>query len=138
MQTTPIKKRISGMALILAGLLFLAAGSLATDWRARAIESSGMATPTPLPTRPRTVSSLPRSAATPSLGPGASLRGKQLFPPDNPWNQDITNEPVDPTSAADCRCIGRTIVSHPISARFIAAYPTGIPHCGQWIQPPAR
>jgi hypothetical protein len=35
----------------------------------------------------------------PELGPGASLRGRRPFPPDNPWNQDISGEPVDPNSA---------------------------------------
>jgi len=39
------------------------------------------------PTRPRTVTT--SSGRVPDLGPGASLHGKQLFPPDNPWNQDI-------------------------------------------------
>ena len=28
------------------------------------------------------------------LGPGATLEGKRFFPDDNPWNQDISREPV--------------------------------------------
>src|SRR5690606_26782677 len=30
------------------------------------------------------------------LGPGASLGGRRPFPADNPWNRDISGEPVDP------------------------------------------
>lgn len=37
---------------------------------------------------------------TPGLGPGASLEGWRPFPADNPWNQDVSGEPVDPNSAA--------------------------------------
>lgn len=36
---------------------------------------------------------------TPGLGPGASLNGRRPFPADNPWNQDVSGEPVDPNSA---------------------------------------
>jgi hypothetical protein len=40
----------------------------------------------------------PGEANTPStgLGVGASLNGRQIFPADNPWNQDVSREPVDP------------------------------------------
>ena len=34
------------------------------------------------------------------LGPGASLKGRRPFPADNPWNADVSGEPVDPNSAA--------------------------------------
>ena len=34
------------------------------------------------------------------LGPGASLAGRRPFPADNPWNADVSGEPVDPNSAA--------------------------------------
>jgi hypothetical protein len=34
------------------------------------------------------------------LGPGASLEGRRPFPADNPWNADVSGEPVDPSSAA--------------------------------------
>lgn len=34
------------------------------------------------------------------LGPGASLEGRRPFPADNPWNADVSGEPVDPNSAA--------------------------------------
>lgn len=34
----------------------------------------------------------------PNLGPGASLNGKRPFPDDNPWNADVSQAPVDPSS----------------------------------------
>ena len=34
------------------------------------------------------------------LGPGASLEGRRPFPADNPWNADVSGEPVDANSAA--------------------------------------
>jgi hypothetical protein len=37
---------------------------------------------------------------TPGLGPNASLQGRRPFPADNPWNTDVSGEPVDPSSAA--------------------------------------
>ena len=33
------------------------------------------------------------------LGPGASLGGRRPFPDDNPWNRDVSGDPVDPNSA---------------------------------------
>jgi hypothetical protein len=36
----------------------------------------------------------------------ALLRTLQVFPPDNPWNEDIFDRPVDPHSAAIIRSIG--------------------------------
>ena len=37
-------------------------------------------------------------AGIPGLGPGASLNGKRPFPDDNPWNRDVSGDPVDPNS----------------------------------------
>src|SRR5205823_1236566 len=31
---------------------------------------------------------------------GGSVAGLQVFPPDNPWNRDVSGDPVDPNSAA--------------------------------------
>jgi hypothetical protein len=77
--------------------------------------------PTPV-TRPRTVSS---SARQPDLGPGASLHGKQLFPPDNPWNQDISNAPVDPNSAQIIAAIGSDAQLHPDFGTVYRGAPNG-------------
>jgi hypothetical protein len=49
----------------------------------------------------------------PELGLCASLRGKRLFPADNPWNQDISAEPVDPFSDALIASIGLEKALHP-------------------------
>ena len=41
------------------------------------------------------------------LGHNASLAGKRIFPADNPWNQDISEEPVDANSDAIVARIGK-------------------------------
>jgi hypothetical protein len=41
------------------------------------------------------------------LGINASLGGKRPFPDDNPWNQDISQEPVDPSSDRLIASLGR-------------------------------
>src|SRR5262249_11032719 len=41
---------------------------------------------------------VPVPQPTPELGSGASLRGKQVFPFDNAWNEDVSMSPVDPNS----------------------------------------
>jgi hypothetical protein len=80
--------------------------------------------PTPA-TRPRTVSS---NARQPDLGPGANLHGKQIFPPDNPWNQDISNAPVDPNSAQIIASIGSDAQLHPDFGTVYHGAPNGIPY----------
>jgi hypothetical protein len=82
-------------------------------------------TPTPL-MRPRSVSS--GVVPVPDLGPGASLHGKRLFPPDNPWNQDISNLPVDPNSANLIKSIGADAVLHPDFGTVWNGAPNGIPY----------
>lgn len=77
-------------------------------------------TPTPSPT--------PTPAATPDLGPGASLHGKQLFPVDNPWNQDISAMPVDPNSANLIASIGLNTTLHPDFGTVYNGAPNGIPY----------
>jgi hypothetical protein len=78
------------------------------------------ATPTPTPT--------PTPGATPDLGPGASLHGKRVFPPDNPWNQDISNAPVDPNSANLIASIGLNTGLHPDFGTVYNGAPNGIPY----------
>jgi len=74
------------------------------------------ATPTPTP------------GAPPDLGPGASLHGKQLFPSDNPWNQDISTAPVDPNSANLIASIGLNTALHPDFGTVYNGAPNGIPY----------
>ena len=64
----------------------------------------------------------------PDLGPGASLHGKQLFPADNAWNQDISNEPVDPNSDNLIASIGLNTSLHPDFGTVWNGVPNGIPY----------
>jgi hypothetical protein len=52
------------------------------------------------------------------------LGGRQLFPADNWWNQDVSRAPVDPQSAAFISFIGRTKTLHP----DFGPPPYGIPY----------
>lgn len=65
---------------------------------------------------------------TPDLGPGASLHGKQLFPPDNPWNEDISNTPVDPNSDNLIAGIGSNTNLHSDFGTVWDGAPNGIPY----------
>jgi len=65
---------------------------------------------------------------TPDLGPGASLHGKQLFPPDNPWNQDVSTMPVDPNSTNLISSIGVNTGLHPDFGTVYNGAPNGIPY----------
>jgi RNA polymerase sigma factor (sigma-70 family) len=70
-----------------------------------------------------------RAAVNPvQLGVNGSLGGRRPFPDDNPWNQDISREPVDPNSAALIASIG---TNKPLKASFGTFYdgaPMGIPY----------
>jgi hypothetical protein len=64
----------------------------------------------------------------PDLGVGASLHGKKVFPADNPWNQDVSNLPVDPNSANLIASMGLTKSLHPDFGTVYAGAPNGIPY----------
>ncbi len=64
----------------------------------------------------------------PDLGPGASLHGKQVFPSDNPWNQDISSAEVDPNSDNLIASIGLNIGLHPDFGTVYSGAPNGIPY----------
>ena len=64
----------------------------------------------------------------PDLGSGASLRGNVPFPADNPWNQDISNAPVDPNSNNLIASIGTNVNLHPDFGTFYNGAPNGIPY----------
>ena len=68
------------------------------------------------------------SAAVPDLGANASLRGKRVFPSDNPWNQDISAMPVDPNSANLIAGIGLDTTLHPDFGTTWEGVPNGIPY----------
>ena len=67
---------------------------------------------------------------TPNPGSGAvltdDLSGRQLFPADNWWNQDLSTAPVDPQSDAYINFVGRTRAAHP----DFGPPPYGIPYVG--------
>ena len=87
-------------------------------------------------TRPRSVEA--RRTALPDLGPNASLHGKQLFPPDSPWNQDISNAPLDPNSRRLIAAIGDGQL-HPDFGTVYRGAPNGIPYIVVGAsQPPVR
>ena len=120
--------------VICFSIVLVAAGSLellvGVRGRARvgqtlSSDSASRVTPTPS-TRPRTVMSV--RGAESGLGPGASLHGKQVFPPDNPWNQDISNSPLDPNSAILIASIGTDAVLHPDFGTVWNGEPNGIPY----------
>jgi hypothetical protein len=62
------------------------------------------------------------------LGAGASLGGKRLFPDDNPWNKDISKEPVDPNSDNLIASIGKDRPLHPDFGTVYQGAPSGIPY----------
>lgn len=64
----------------------------------------------------------------PDLGVGASLNGKRLFPADNAWNQDISNDPVDPNSANLIASMGLSTSLHPDFGTVWNGAPNGIPY----------
>src|SRR5207253_6617751 len=65
----------------------------------------------------------------PATGPGASLHGRRVFPPDNPWNQDISGAPVDPRSDAIIASIGADKPVHPdFGSGLWQGAPNGIPY----------
>lgn len=57
-----------------------------------------------------------------------SLDGRRLFPPDDPWNTDISKEPVDPNSATLVASIGPDKSLHPDFGTIWNGAPWGIPY----------
>lgn len=52
----------------------------------------------------------------------------QVFPADNPWNKDISNEPVDPLSSTYINSIGADGFLHPDFGTVWNGAPIGIPY----------
>jgi hypothetical protein len=61
-------------------------------------------------------------------GGGGSVAGLQVFPSDNPWNLDISQEPVDPNSDALIASIGLDTGLHPDFGTVWNGAPNGIPY----------
>jgi hypothetical protein len=64
----------------------------------------------------------------PDLGANASLHGRRVFPEDDPWNRDISKEPVDPNSDALIASIGKAKPLHPDFGTVYNGAPNGIPY----------
>ncbi len=108
-------------SLILFATLFLATCGTAPDG-ASSSESAKQA-------RGDSTSGQPAgTAAAPDLGANASLRGKRIFPSDNPWNQDISAVPVDPNSANLIASLGLNTTLHPDFGTTWEGAPNGIPY----------
>jgi hypothetical protein len=60
-------------------------------------------------------------AKAPAIGP--------VFPPDNPWNQDVSRAKVHPRSAAYVASIGAEAPLHPDFGTTWNGAPNGIPYC---------
>ncbi|MEK7269700.1 MAG: hypothetical protein AAB215_02030 [Planctomycetota bacterium] len=70
----------------------------------------------------------PAAAGETKLGANASLGGKRPFPDDDPWNRDVSKDPVDPNSAKLIASIG---AEKPLHADFGTVWngaPNGIPY----------
>ena len=59
---------------------------------------------------------------------GAGEPGCSIFPPDNPWNQDVSGLPVHPQSDAFVDSIGRYDHLHPDFGTVWNGAPIGIPY----------
>ena len=62
------------------------------------------------------------------LGPNVSLKGRRPFPDYNPWNRDISADPVDPNSDAIVASIGLDKRLHPDFGTVWQGAPSGIPY----------
>src|SRR5271157_6634235 len=69
-----------------------------------------------------------QSADDQVLGAGASLRGLQVFPRDNPWNEDVSSRRVDPLSRRILQRIGLDKPLHPDFGTVYQGNPNGIPY----------
>ena len=66
--------------------------------------------------------------ASPKLGVGATLDKKRVFPTDNPWNRDVSHDPVDSLSSVLIASIGGDKPLHPDFGTTYEGKPIGIPY----------
>jgi hypothetical protein len=64
---------------------------------------------------------------SPSGDNGVSITGRRMFPADNPWNKDISSEPVDPASDVLINTCGSNAQLHPDFGTTWDGGPIGIP-----------
>jgi hypothetical protein len=63
----------------------------------------------------------------PSVAGDLALPAKTVFPSDNPWNRDISRDPVDPNAPAIIKSIGLEKSLHPDFGTTYQGAPNGIP-----------
>lgn len=68
------------------------------------------------------------TSSNPSQPSGGTLGNKLVFPVDNPWNRDISSDPVDPGSAAMVASCGSSSAVHPDFGTVYNGAPNGIPY----------
>lgn len=76
--------------------------------------------------RPAENAKSPAAVAKPDLGPNASLHGKRIFPPDDPWNRDVSKDPIDPNSDKLIASIGKAKGLHADFGTVWQGAPSGI------------
>lgn len=64
----------------------------------------------------------------PIVTPSADLASLEIFPPDNPWNTDISDHPIHPDSDAFLASIGLDTGLHPDFGTVWEGAPIGIPY----------
>jgi hypothetical protein len=74
------------------------------------------------------VLSAQRAPAPKAPGAQQGLADIRLFPPDDPWNQDVSKEPVDPNSDVLIASIGADTPLHPAFGTEFEGVPNGIPY----------
>ena len=73
---------------------------------------------------------------TASFAEDLVLPAKNVFPADNPWNRDISRDPVDPNSQAILKTIGLDKSLHPDFGTTYQGAPNGIPFTVVGGKPP--
>ncbi|MGV8910352.1 MAG: hypothetical protein ACOH1Y_15325 [Propionicimonas sp.] len=109
-------------AILFTGLV-VSACAVPAPARAPRVES-----PAAAPSAASSATPLRATVAKVSLGKGASLHGKRVFPSDNPWNTPVDTQPVDPNSAALIASIGANTTLHPDFGANWNGGPFGIPY----------
>jgi hypothetical protein len=112
----------------LAGSAIMVGGLVAAGCTKQHAEKSIRETAANISVKGPAPSVAPLASSRPALGPGASLGGRRLFPDDNPWNQNIAAEPVDPRSATFIASIGLDKNLHPDFGTVYHGSPIGIPY----------
>lgn len=69
------------------------------------------------------------SSVAPITGdePVALLAGRRMFPANNPWNREVSADPVDPNSSALIATCGSSATLHPDFGTSNSGGPIGMP-----------